>query len=258
MHVVQQHTSDHQAEHMLKRIAAGDRIAEQLLVDTYYRGLFFILHRQTRNATLAEDLTQDTFIIVLQKARENAIQNPAALAAFIRQTGINLFIAYLRKEKRRDTHVAEDIEIHSPVDGYDLSRGLHSNQLMQLTSDMINELSVHRDREILRSYFVYEQSKSQICEQLALSPEHFDRVLFRARQRLRQLLENHITRTDDGKTLSVSNLLGVAMVCGLSLAHNPMDKFIGNTPADVRETSAAEHLSDNSPLNLDDKSEGDI
>ena len=45
-----------------------------------------------------------------------------------------------------------------------------------------------RDRAILYQYYVLEESKEQICIKLDLSPMHFNRVLFRAKQRLQKLL----------------------------------------------------------------------
>ncbi|WP_340679567.1 sigma-70 family RNA polymerase sigma factor [Paraglaciecola sp.] len=247
MYIVRQNTQVEQAELMLGRIAEGDRQAEQTLVDIYYRGLYFVLNRQTQNPTLSEDLAQDTFVIVLQKARINAIQNPAALTAFIRQTGINLLLGHIRKENRRDTQGVDDIDFHSPCDGLDLSRALHSDQMLQLTAQMFEELKTQRDRDLLRCYYVYDQGKPQICQQLKLSPEHFDRVLFRARQRLKQLIEdklNDIPKTQSGK---VANLLSMALTLGLIIEPVQAGSVTKFSDELVRETKFSQHQSDTRP-----------
>jgi DNA-directed RNA polymerase specialized sigma24 family protein len=143
MHLAERDKEISQAESIVQRIATGDKLAEQELVSTYYRGLIFILNRQT----LSEDLIQDTFILVIQKARDNGITNPAALSAFIRQIGINLLIGHKRKVTQRDSHGEDNIEIHAPTDNMEISRALHSDKLLQITSQLLNELKTPRDKE---------------------------------------------------------------------------------------------------------------
>lgn len=236
-----------QAESIVTRISSGDKLAEQELVSAYYRGLIFILNRQTQNQTLSEDLAQDTFIVVIQKARNNAINNPAALSAFIRQTGINLLIAHKRKETRRDTHSEEDIEIHAPSDNMEISRALHSDKLLAITSQLLNELKTPRDKEILRSYFVYEKNKQQICQDLDLSAVHFDRVLFRARQRLKQLIQHKLNGAAS-EHQNMSTLLSVGILLGV-FTQQPQPSTSQNFLANqVRENTFDHHLSIETPI----------
>ena len=46
-----------------------------------------------------------------------------------------------------------------------------------------------RDREILVRLYLQEEEKDTICRDLGLEAEHFDKVLHRARGRLKELLE---------------------------------------------------------------------
>lgn len=200
-----------QAASLVIAIANGDRHAEEQLISTYYRGLYFILNRQTKDPYLSEDIAQETFIIVIQKARAGAIQNPEAIASFVRQTGINLLIGHIRKETRRDTHCSDDIEIHPPKDQLDISKALHNQNVLALVQQVITELTTDRDRDLLRNYFVYDKNKPQICQELNLSPEHFDRVLFRARQRLKQLIKHKLALPE--KTKDISTLLSLTFFC---------------------------------------------
>jgi RNA polymerase sigma-70 factor (ECF subfamily) len=230
-----------QAESIVARISSGDKLAEQELVSTYYRGLIFILNRQTQNQALSEDLAQDTFILVIQKARDNGITNPAALSAFIRQIGINLLIGHKRKETRRDTHGVDDIEIHAPTENMEISRALHSDKLLQITTQLLDELKTPRDKEILQSYFIYDKNKQQICQDLDLSAEHFDRVLFRARQRLKQLIQHKLVDPRN-KSDKVSTLLSVGVLLGV-FTQQPNDLTKQNLFANqLRDNATKQHL----------------
>ena len=46
-----------------------------------------------------------------------------------------------------------------------------------------------RDRDILVRFYLNDEAKEEICRELRLSEEHFNRVIFRARNRFRELLE---------------------------------------------------------------------
>ncbi|MFT2089985.1 RNA polymerase sigma factor [Paraglaciecola sp. 2405UD69-4] len=230
-----------QSESIILRISRGDKDAEQELVATYYRGLMFILNRQTQNQSLSEDLAQDTFMIVIQKARNDSITNPAALAAFIRQTGINLLIGHKRKESRRDTHSVDNVEIHAPTDNMEISQALHSNKLLEITTQLLNELKSPRDKEILQNYFVYEQNKQQICEDLALTKEHFDRVLFRARQRLKQLIQHKLGSEDKSSKITATYLSLGIFVAAFNLQSSELKREY-LFAIQVRDKQHQEHL----------------
>ena len=175
---------------MVTRIGEGDALAETALVNKYYKSLHFILMRRCNNdEQLAADIAQDAFIVVINKAREKRINSPEAIAAFIRQTGVNLMIAHFRKETRRATDTYGEVSIEVPDVTTNVSRAVESNQTLNLVQQLIEEMKVERDRDILLSYYAKEEEKSSICSRLELTPAHFDRVLFRARSRLKQLID---------------------------------------------------------------------
>lgn len=176
---------------LLARIQNGDKSAEEELVGRYWKSLHYILNRRCKDSQLAADLTQDTFIIVISKARDGEISEPGALAGFIRQTGINLSLGYFRKERRRATDPASDSQAQLPdtTSRNDVSRLVESRQALSLVTQVINSMPIERDRQILRSYYMEERDKHKICERLNLSSPHFDRVLSRARTRLKGLIQ---------------------------------------------------------------------
>jgi RNA polymerase sigma factor (sigma-70 family) len=249
MHTKEVEKVENSPQALVSRIANGDKSAEKQLVSTYYRGLFFILNRQTSNPTLSEDLAQDTFILVIQKARQGEILNPAALNGFIRQVGINLLIAHFRKESRRATHSVDDIDIHIPHEELDISRALHNEKILAIVQQVISELPTDRDRDLLRRFFVYDKPKLQICEELCLSAEHFDRVLFRARQRLKQVIELKLsTRSGAASTADLSHLLTIVLLLStVQLSSSPTPIFSNLFFHILRESQVAKHLIETTP-----------
>ncbi len=177
---------------LCERIAAGDPAAETELVRRYSAKIEFILRRRCRDASMAADLRQEAFIVVLQRLRDRGIESPDRLSAFIYQTAINLAIGEARTFYRRNTHADWEF-IDSCADQQPLlSDRIEQEQRAQLINKTLKSLRQPRDRQILRRFYLTEEPKESICVSMDVSSEHFDRVVFRARARFRKLLERHV------------------------------------------------------------------
>ena len=180
------------AQALAQRIGNGDRSAEGELVARYSRPLLFMLRRRCGEPELAEDLHQDVFRVVIERLRGDGIREPARLAGFIQSTGRNLLIGVIRRRQRRQTYadtdsvvLAADDTAENQVDATDTAQiGEHLRQLLA-------ELNSDRDRAILTRFYLLQEDKSSICRQLELTDLHFNRVLYRAKKRFRELLETH-------------------------------------------------------------------
>ena len=176
-----------QACELVSRIETGDGIAETELVEQFGPTIRPILIKRTGNVQLANDLCQDTFIVTLRKLRAGELRKPQCLSAFIRQTAVNICTDHYRKE-RRYIH-QDDMAIsrqHSHRDNK--AKGIDSETTRAVLETTLDQLTMSRDRKILRRFYLADQDKVRICGDLGLSAAHFDRVLYRARQRLRVLI----------------------------------------------------------------------
>jgi len=188
------------AADLVRRIAAGDAAAEGELVLRYSRGLLYLLRRLGAPPELAQDFHQETLRIALERLRQRGIDEPAGLAAFLRGTARNLIIAERRKNARRRTD-ADDEELAQAVHPApsQLSAVLQDEEA-ETVRRLIGELPTDRDRQLLLRFYVAEEEKGTICSDLGLDTLHFNRVLFRARQRFKELLERESSQAP-GRTL---------------------------------------------------------
>lgn len=179
---------------LVARIQGGDRAAEAELVARFSRGLLLMLRRLARNPALADDLHQETLALVLQKIRQGELREPGKLAGFIHGTARNLFIAHSRKEARyRSLDNGEDegpglgdvLPDRGPAPIDKVVAGEEARQVQRLLS----ELRFDRDRQLLLRFYLSDDSKEAICAALEIEPERFNVILFRARERLRELWE---------------------------------------------------------------------
>jgi RNA polymerase sigma-70 factor (ECF subfamily) len=178
------------ASGLVRRIAAGDAAAEEQLVARYSRGILYLLRRLGASPELAEDLHQETFRIVLERLRQRGLAEPAGLVGFLRGTARNLALAERRKAVRRQTEGLDPLDLAATADPApsQLQSVLYDEQAA-LVRRLIGELDTDRDRQILLRFYVGEEDKRRICADLRLDSLHFNRVLFRARQRFKELVE---------------------------------------------------------------------
>jgi RNA polymerase sigma-70 factor (ECF subfamily) len=115
------------------------------------------------------------------------LRKPQCLSAFIRQTAVNISIDHFRREKRYVHQDDGDFSLlHSHRDHK--ARGLDSRTTRRILENTLDQLAVSRDREILRRFYLADEDKVTICVALKLSAPHFDRVLYRAKRRMRELI----------------------------------------------------------------------
>lgn len=176
---------------LVSAVAAGDRQAETGLVTRYQRGLGFFLRRETRgDVDLAEDIAQDTFRIVLERLRDSGIDNPERLAGYIHSTARYVLIGWQRKQSRRNTYADTDQIERTADDSSTQASEVNQEQTAQLLRSLLKELPTDRDRAILTRFYLHQEDKASICHALELSDMHFNRVLYRAKQRFKALLED--------------------------------------------------------------------
>lgn len=177
---------------LVARVMAGERAAEEELVHRYSRGVSTILRLTTDDRSLSEDLAQDTFAIAIQKLRQGELREPERLAGFICGIARNLAIACLRKARRESHDEAVLSGLRAAEAPSQLDQVLLKEQA-QIVRQVLAELPTDRDREILYRFYIKEEDKDVICNDLRLDPLHFNRVLHRARQRYKDLYQKRKT-----------------------------------------------------------------
>jgi RNA polymerase sigma-70 factor (ECF subfamily) len=179
---------------LVRRIQAGDPAAESELVARFSHGLLLMLRRLVQNPALADDLHQETLALVLAKIRRGEVREPERLSGFIRSTARNLFIADRRKEARYRALEDGEEEGARPAPALvdrgpaPLERVLAEEEARQVQR-LLSELRYDRDRQLLLRFYLSDHSKEEICADLEIEPGRFNKVLFHARERLRELWE---------------------------------------------------------------------
>jgi len=184
------HTQEREAAiRLVNLVHKGDHAAETEMVERYSRGLRFLLRRRTRDPNLAEDFLQETWSIALIKIRADGLDNPGRLAGYLCGIANNLVLNESRRVNRQNTSVNSDIVALIPDDSSNPFRTVSRAEVCNEVRKLLDQLKKKRDREILKRFYVWEEDKESICTRLGVDSVHFNRVLYRARQRLKSAIE---------------------------------------------------------------------
>ncbi|MEM7051943.1 MAG: sigma-70 family RNA polymerase sigma factor [Acidobacteriota bacterium] len=174
---------------MVALILRGDSQAEDWLVERYSRPLFALLRQRLRETADAEDFLQDTLQLGIAKIRQGELREPAKLGSFLMSLARNLVIEHHRRKARRKTDADSPITLQRAASEPEPEAQLIASERASLTRHLLGELGTPRDREILTRFYLAEEDKPAICEDLGLSSSQFNCVLHRARERYKQLFE---------------------------------------------------------------------
>jgi RNA polymerase sigma-70 factor, ECF subfamily len=178
--------------------APMDRASLERLINDNYQGLRLLLTRKVRDPHTAADLLNGAIVKSLEHLTANRISNPDQLAGWVYRVAINDLRNHMRNmHTRRDVRSGEEALQSLPGDR-DASDGAAETKLAALVRAVIEQLPTERDRVIVRRFYLDEADKEEICrEQHNLSPLHFDKVIHRARARMKELLQKRGFRRND-------------------------------------------------------------
>ena len=174
------------AQALVERIQSGDLSAEAEMVQRYQPGLRAILLKRADSAFLVEEVAQATWEVVIPKIRQGEIRAPEKLGAFIMTIGKNQLIMAFRKNTKLPDANPDIIDAQADTKERP-DEWLQNRQLGLAIRSALDDLPQARDRELITQFFIKGKTKQELCEQFALTPAHFDRVLYRARNRFKAI-----------------------------------------------------------------------
>lgn len=184
-------------EEAVTRVIAGDKNAFEFLVRKYSPVLFRHLFLLTRSHTLAEDLTQETFLRAFRFIGQYDPQRP--FHTWLTRIATNLAINEWRKQSRRETGLVDGFRLQreprtEDVEGRALGSPRQSLEETELARAL--ELAVaklpDRMRAVVRLRYGQEMACSEIGELLGMNISAVKTTLFRAREILRGRLGSRL------------------------------------------------------------------
>ncbi len=166
---------------LIKGTANGDMKAFELLMLKYEDLVYGVSLKLVRDKTKAEDLTQETWMKVIQQAPK---YSPfGSVKSWILQLNRNLIMDYFREQKK--WRYSEDIdEIELLDDSADFSMVLESDEKYKSFTTVFADLD-EREKLVLTMVIVEELSYSEIAQKIGLSVGAVKTIVFRAKNTMK-------------------------------------------------------------------------
>ncbi|MBI3698040.1 MAG: sigma-70 family RNA polymerase sigma factor, partial [Acidobacteria bacterium] len=139
-----------------------------------------------------DDVVQETLARFISAARDNKIHNPESLGAFLSGICNNVILEYRRRLWRENVP-----ELPVPSQTPVVPPEAEAFELREAIAEVLAQMS-DRDCQVLRSFFLDEKDKDEICQETGLSDTQFRVTLFRAKERFRKIYSQRLKRSASG------------------------------------------------------------
>jgi len=209
-----------------------DPVSHLAAVYRDYPGLSALILRRVGDPEIAADILQDAAVTALEKLRSGQITRPENMGGYLYRVAIN----HLRNHRRKDRTAVSGpagLDELPDTDGDPDWDHVGRHQWAEAARRILDELPVARDRDLLLRFYLHDEDKKEICRELQLSEEHFNRVIFRARNRFRELLKQHGLWKADFFTIAAALVCLARAVPGMPGLQHPAASLSSPTVAAV-------------------------
>jgi RNA polymerase sigma-70 factor (ECF subfamily) len=171
-------------EALIGQIAAGDRLAMQVLYARHHVRIYRFVLRLVRDEAAAEDAISEVFLDVWRQA--NRFEGRSTVSTWLLSIARFKALSALRRRRDRelDDETAEAIEDHSDDPEVALQKKDKGAVLRQCLQDLSAE-----HREIIDLVYYHEKSVEEVAEIVGVPRNTVKTRMFYARKKLGELLK---------------------------------------------------------------------
>lgn len=176
----------------------GDSEALNLLFNTYYNDVYYFALKTLKDADLACDITQETFVEIINTIGD--LKAPEAFVTWMRQVTYHQCTRYFKKKK--EVLVEEDEEGNSVFDTLEEEReefipgeGVDKEDFRATILALLDTLSEEQRAAVLMHYY-HEMSVKEIAEAQKVSEGTVKSRLNYARKSLKKSVEDYEKKND--------------------------------------------------------------
>jgi RNA polymerase sigma-70 factor, ECF subfamily len=152
----------------------------------------FFLMRQLGSEEL-QDKVHDVFVTVAQAIQSGKLRDPERLIPFL--TTVTRFYTYNQIERRISRRRVCTLSdgVNPPDTRMNLEKNAYTQQRQRIAHEILNAMP-RRDRDVLHRFYLEEQSKEQICQEMQLTPTQFRLLKSKAKSTFTELGRRRLNR----------------------------------------------------------------
>jgi RNA polymerase sigma-70 factor (ECF subfamily) len=173
-------------ESYVERLREGDFRTQEHFVAYFSELIQLKLRSRLHSPQAIEDVRQETFARVFAALRsEGRIRQPERLGAFVNSLCNNVLLEYYRSSQR-DSSIEDEEDQDFPAKDIDIFGALVTKQMGEKVREILEKLP-ERDRRLLRSIFIEEKDKDEVCRDFGVDRDYLRVLLYRAKQSFKSL-----------------------------------------------------------------------
>jgi RNA polymerase sigma-70 factor (ECF subfamily) len=170
-------------------VLKGQQLPFSVLVDRYQHFVFTIAMRYVDNREEAEEMAQDVFVKAYRSLA--GFNGKSKFSTWLYAITHYTCLSHLRKRKAATVSVDAHPALNAALSATEMaSDKSDTNSTRNLLNKAMSRLD-NTDAEIITLYYQAEQSLEEIATITGQTPNNVKVRLFRARQRLKNILEQH-------------------------------------------------------------------
>lgn len=203
-------------EAYIENLRKGDPRTEEHFVNYFSELIHLKLRSRLSSRDAIEDVRQETFARVLVLLRgKDGIRNASALGALVNSICNHVLLEHYRAHSKSEAmEDAEELDL--PSAGKGVLHEILSQDTQKAVRQILDKLS-DRDRQLLKSIFLDERDKEEVCKELGVDREYLRVLLHRAKLSFKSFYVKHIASSNlsgsRGKNFSRYVWLFPALFC---------------------------------------------
>jgi RNA polymerase sigma-70 factor, ECF subfamily len=171
----------------LALLREGDADTERHFVMHFTNAIRLSLRYRLRSWQLIDDIKQETFLRVLNFLRsDKSMDHPERLGAYVHSVSINVMMELLRSSTRHPALPDDAMELADH--NVDAESGVVTRERKEMVRSVLDELP-EKDRRILRSVFLEDVDKDEVCTRYGVTRDYLRVLIHRAKNRFRVAME---------------------------------------------------------------------
>ena len=164
----------------------GEDGAFDEIYNRYWDKLFYAAHRMVKSAEVAEEITQDTFMLFWVKRETLEIQSLKPYLAAMLRYEVYRYLAKSKQTQELETSIREQT-----ITSVSIDQEIENKLLIEIITKLTNRLP-EKCRLVFQYNKLQDRSLPDICEELKISPKTAEAHLTKALKMVRANLSNAV------------------------------------------------------------------
>lgn len=173
---------------IIRKCQTGDKEAFRQLVIKYQPFVYKFLVKISEDQDVAWDLTQDTFVKVIRNIEKFDISGSAKFSTYIITISRNLYVDYLRREKRIQLFIPIHDCLNIEDENMDIEDEVIDRMYNQIIMENIEKLT-EEQKIVIKMKYIQGLTLKEIGEILNMEPKTIKSRIHNGIVKLRKMLE---------------------------------------------------------------------